>query len=1100
MKSVPTELADAIRSDYTLSAQPKLIALWNMNRFSKPTADNVPSEDTDSYDAEVFPIESIIEPLRPAKGIAKARIGEGVVSDYSLNAATRYYIGDVDDVYKYWTSPQPTNGSGDFPLHTDGQTVVRPFVLYDDGVAVNKIVMQSENYWGTAEVFTVYVKTTFGGAWTAVESNSDGALPNSGRLELWWNGTAWTRTPPADFIDPDLTNIYGIMFKVVSLTAGKDNDGSTTQWVVPTNSGYTTVNSSGNNAYFNLIELAAFRQADLTNRLISVEDTFDISEPSLLYPIGTLTSNEANISLSNYDEVGGVLVDGYFNRDNPDGVYYGLLEPNVEFRLSYVYDVDDVDYEVQQFVMYGDVWAGLITDTVTVELKDYSKFFDEIYPRAALYEDLTVPQIFQRVLDSVGYTNYIIDRRDTVVEHVIPVFWVTGEENIWEVLDDLAKGTQTGIYFDGFGNLQIKTRDAAFDETESPVWTLRGEDAAGVALADIISPEQDEASSVNHVTITYKATHWDSVGSNGVAALQKVWEPEGTVTLRATQLLQDLPGNGSRINISPQEIRYWPYSGLVQIQGEIIRYDGKVFAYYTGGTRNVVIVKSEDEYRKYNAKTASGLRHKNSFTGALVIPTVAGSPDDARGLWNSEQKAHGVEANGYSVRSVHYTSGAPVTDSTAKGFQQIKSQSKVRLSGGAKAGSNHVTLATRGAAVDTGYYMYGTRFNFVKQKGLQQFGGIVINNSNAVGKEDGYYIEVRPTSKFGAAERKVGNEVLVYSRKGNAMHLYDKGFATAIAEGLEYELDVGYQDGGAGSDIITVWLNGQMVVQTHASTNKNAWNGKFGMYVRGHSKIEYEYLYGMARPGEEQADDSTFFNLKEGGFTGGFWDREWVYKWRTKTRRVKKKTYKYKQRFNRMFFDEFGPYVHEVREFDVKFDPNPVQHSRLYMSNTWAVICTEYRSTPFGAHFVLANASRNNAVVNGDETLRFANEGAGNRVLTAIGRVLVMSEDATVVIKNDDAIRMRGKVEAELDSPWIQTEDMANNVGEWIKDHWGDGVDEFTVEIFGNPLIEITDVIAIEYPQKFMDSSTHRFFVTSAKTEFDMGVKTSLTLRRVHSA
>jgi hypothetical protein len=74
---------------------------------------------------------------------------------------------------------------------------------------------------------------------------------------------------------------------------------------------------------------------------------------------------------------------------------------------------------------------------------------------------------------------------------------------------------------------------------------------------------------------------------------------------------------------------------------------------------------------------------------------------------------------------------------------------------------------------------------------------------------------------------------------------------------------------------------------------------------------------------------------------------------------------------------------------------------------------------------------------------------------------------------------------------------MANIIAEWIKDHWGDGTEEYSVEVFGNPLIELGDVVAVDYARKFMTAATHKFFVTGTSTNFEQGVKTTLTLRRV---
>lgn len=190
--------------------------------------------------------------------------------------------------------------------------------------------------------------------------------------------------------------------------------------------------------------------------------------------------------------------------------------------------------------------------------------------------------------------------------------------------------------------------------------------------------------------------------------------------------------------------------------------------------------------------------------------------------------------------------------------------------------------------------------------------------------------------------------------------------------------------------------------------------------------------------------------------------------------------------------------MHEIREFDVVFDPAPVLHSRLYMTNDWSSVCTEYKANPFGAKFILANTNRVNAVVNGEDTVRYGStDRAVNMVLTALGRTVVIDDAETITIKDDAAIQKRGKIESEINSPWIQHKSMARDIGKWIRKHWSTGSDVVQATIFGNPLIEIGDVIDVSFARKNMSTTTHKYFVVGTSSTFKNGIETVLTLRRV---
>lgn len=1098
MKNIPA-LEDALSEDYAIRAVPEVIVDWNMNRYVGAVASNTPSEDTDGFDIEMFPIESIAEPLRPTKGINKARVGDATIGDDYLvggNATPngRFYIADEDDLYKYWTSPLPSNAS------TGALTNCAPQVIYGATTAVNKIVFTFENSWASPTTFSIQTTTAatpIEADWTEVANQTTvgTAWRGLGQIVLHWNGTAWVTTGRVDNADksPITTNIRGVRIVVTALGGGYQvtGDGST---LASTFGSYvagvfTTQNTTGRDAHFDLIEISARLEVDLSPYVIDIEDNFEMAESSDLYPIGTITSNQAGLSLSNiYTTPEGNTATGLFSAENLDSPYHNYIEENAEITLRYKYfDMDDVPLgTVQQFKMYTEMWSGQEEDTVNVDLTDHAKFFNEVVVRPAMWENLSVPEIVWRVLDSVGFVNYSIDRNpDSVTEHRIPVFYTDGEQNVWQILDDLAKASQTAIYFDAYGKLQVKTRDFAYSPDDAAVWNFTSVSDV-TQLSNIVSIVMNTEFAPNHYKVIYQKTNW-SAANFGIPAMQKVWEPEGTQVLRGNPLIRTLETTGNYLWLGADVARLWPYEGLVNIQGELIRYKGKQFVYYTGPTgsvRNVKDIESADEHRQRSNDTPQNYRHKNYYTGALRITE--------RGVWNSENKRHPVDAEGYSVR--HIVNGTRRTD--VAGFRHLKTQSKVEINTPKRFGDyGDILFVTRGAADDTPFYHYGTKFRFVKSPGkTSQAVGFVIHNDGTA-NEDGYYIEIVPSRMLSGKERKSRHELIMYARVGGVTkRIGGQGAAVAIGENIDYELDISYKN--VSSDHrVQVWINGKNVMnQTVTGSNRATPNGRFGFFARGKTRATFEYLYAVKREGEEPPDDFSFLDKVERGYTGNQWDREWVYQWRTRRRRVKKKWVKESYRWNQQFFDEFGPYVHELREYDVKFSPSPVLHSRLYNTNDWSAVCLEYKANPFGAKFIVANTARKNTVVHGDDTLSFAGTGQSvNQVLTVFGRALVVDEAQEEIVKNDEQIRRRGRIDAELSSTWIQSKSMAKDIAEWLSDNFSYGNENITVETFGNPLIEVGDVVNVNYPQKHIDGD---FFVVGIRNRFNSGVTTSLDLRR----
>jgi hypothetical protein len=578
-----------------------------------------------------------------------------------------------------------------------------------------------------------------------------------------------------------------------------------------------------------------------------------------------------------------------------------------------------------------------------------------------------------------------------------------------------------------------------------------------------------------------------------VHALEKVWEPEGdTVTVRSSPLRLSLDALGTTIVLEQSEARLWPFKSKVMINGEIIQYEGKRYTYLENGISKYVTLKSDSERYTYDRKTTLAARRKNHYTGALQITE--------RGVWNTDQRAHLVDVNGYTTTASYGVGGGVgVTRPGSPGLYLNKERSTVTINTpSGMSDYRDIFIAKRGTTNATAYNMYGTKVMFTgndsqttKRAGMAFF---LANNG------DGYYVEISPTSTV--TDRSNRNEVILYSVKNGKTLMLDTGVPIAVINDRFYEIDIFVK--GTTQHTIGVWVNGRKVCQaTTGTAERQIENAQLAMFARGKTAAEYEYLYAVNRSTREPVDDFGFYDLKYGAVRGGRWERELLYELNTRWTKIKKKKNKrIKKYFSEYFFDEFGPYVHEIREYDdVKFESGPVQYSYLFSTNNWYATTLEYRGSPFDASFIVANTGRQHAILKGEDNLLFGGAGAGvNQVFTVLGRTLEIKEESSVKRENKLSIRKNGPIESELSSDWIQSRAMALDIGQWMATHWSEGIDEQEAEIFGNPLIEIGDIVEVQYARKDMFKETHKYFVTKTSNSFENGVKTNLTLRRVRSA
>ncbi len=1028
MKSVSATLQNAIRQAYNIYCKPRLTAEWNLNRYAGATADNVAPEATFGYAPEMFPIESIMQPNRPTRGINKARIGQAYTSSYAESPpGARYYISTVDIPYKYWTSPSPTSGST-FPTYTqswadqfgliatgtDSLTIARPYVAYSKVMQSNKIVIKIENSWASPASYQVLTRSTVGGAWTSVATNP--AMDSLGQIVLYrQSGGTWSTTAPTAGTTAPLTSVAGVMLRVDSMNK--------------------------TSSFLDVIEISARREEDLTDRLIAADSDMNVGENSVIYPIGTMNGNTANISLSN--------IDGIFNNEGTS-TYAGICEPNVKFTLDYVYTINGTPYVVRDWTMFGGAWQGQLGDTISIECEDFFKYFQELTPAKSYYQNISASEAVWRLCDQVGFVDYDVDVDPSVSQIRIPHFWTDGEQTMSEVLDEIGRATQTAMYFDYNGRLKIKPRTMAYSSTAASVWTLKGaiDPAAPTELPDIVDMSQESEIGTNHVTVSYQATELKRNDYDD-PIFETVWEPDGAMALRATPLLNNLTSSDTIVRIAGDQAEIWPYKGYFQIQGEIFEYAGK--GYVANGVSRVVT--SQDEKERWDSETPAGSRYANHFNGNMYVTQ--------RGFWNSEAKAHSVDAAGYNTAG----SGS---------FSQVKAESCARLTS-----TTDYFLATRGNPGDTTWRAYGCRVRFNPTGRTTQRAGIAVNMSSG---NDGYFIDLQ-VSKY--IDRATQNELRVHDRgtTNYATH------GIAVVENRFYDIDVYVSP----SNFIIAYINGVKVVEVQGNKTQT---GKFGLVTIGSTDASFEYLYAVNRTDRELPDMGTFYDRVRRAYSSTQLDREWIFDWRATSRRERRLTGRAKERWNKMYIDEFGPYLHELRSYDVKFEPSPVMTSKPFLTNDNAAII-EYTGDSFGAQFVITNASRRNAITNGEDALTVDGSGnAVNQIFQILGWVVNQSETETVIAKNDNAISARGKIESDISSQWIQTKDSAQAVADWIKGHWGTGLDTYTATIFGNSLLELTDVVSVYYPDMNMAPATHKFFVTGISQNFDAGLETTVTLRR----
>lgn len=1065
MQTTTPQVTQLLEQGLAVKVQPLLIAEWNQNRYATiQSVDNNPSEQTISSDIELFPVSSIVEPLRPSKkGIAKARADAlGFIGfEYDGVQPARFYAPDVEDPYKYWSSPEPSRFFAEVNIF---DTPVSPRVVYQNLAWCNKIHVLFETSAAAPQSWSVSV-TTDGTNWTQVWTSSGPDIDYDGiTLYRQANGT-WTETVYRD----NPVQLKGLRIDVNTLNFEQ--------------------------RYLDLIEMSLRLERDLTSTLISSNSNFTMSSTSFVTPLGQASSNTANLELSN--------TDGLYNNTNPDSMYKGLIDKNVKFTYSVGYDTTPVGGSgytyIREYTMFSDGWNGQGTEVAQVSLKDASKFLQEMKPPKMFFENMTIGKIVWRLCDVMGFNDYVYDRTDDDKDTIIPYFWTDGEKTVWEIFSHLAMTVQAAIYFDEFGQLQIQTRDVAYNLGKPIAWQLDGV-KVGLKQPDIIELSQEYDYEANDVTVRYNKTSISEMVGR-VPKMDVVWQPEDTLVLRSSQLRESMNSSQTFVRMTASEAASWPYQGIINIEGELMRYDGKGYWYYNlSGVSTFALVKSADQKKNIDEKlTKPELLFKSGFSGFL------GNVE--RGVWNTVPASHSNIVTGYTNQvsnrgSLPYVWNGGAVHNSTESTRSLKANKTFR--------SDSFYVSKRQFFPDKDVWYFGTRLRFRGSGYTSGMAGIAFN----LGTDNrGYYVELGRTDRL-IGGRKYQHEINFYARRNTGIvKRYGpdggKGVPFAVSPNTWYDIDVSlrkadgsFNPASTSADIISIAVNGRVVMTvTVPSGEREPYTRNCGMFVRADTHADFEYFYANASTEDLKIDSGNLFDRIRGEFTSSQPDRTWTWYWGDIRGKIVKPIYSpIFTRYNSRGFDEFGPLCQEVREFEVKFEKAPAVHSNIYFSNTSQIVCPEYRADPFGARFVLTNVYRENAILNGEDTLTFGPDNPVEQRLMIYGRTVNKEDEKTVNVKNENGIRRRGTVETEIQSEWLQSEQSAKDLADWIDHHWSQGADEVEAEIYGNPLLQIGDLVSVNYPQKDFDPVSHRYFIVGQVREYNGGYGTTrLTLRRFKS-
>lgn len=401
--------------------------------------------------------------------------------------------------------------------------------------------------------------------------------------------------------------------------------------------------------------------------------------------------------------------------------------------------------------------------------------------------------------------------------------------------------------------------------------------------------------------------------------------------------------------------------------------------------------------------------------------------------------------------------------------------------------SNSHSVALKDTNINTSYdyFSFGTSIFFSSNlNNVQGSGGIglFVDNNGMTG----YFVLVKTTANLAnTADREVHIYKLVDGQKVrlNDSQSGTNGQAlTGILGGISYKIDINVIT-TATTRVIDVYVNNFKISATDKNVSGSTKpselilpkTSKVAMFANtGQANFDYIYATPLTKTQFEKGLVQNIYTGKYGVKTLDF-----LYGDKILEDRVVAPD-------QIPFLEEFGTVAREIKRIKIKYQDRP--GDPLFTStgiNKFAAVLGQ-RLSSFGAEIYVINNS--GTFIPLDDSNLYSFSVIGNYIVTS-GQHEYVSNTLSETTIPEPVI---------FESAWIQSESDAKNLTDWIQDQWSEQQQVVNLEIFGNPLISIGDVISINYPKNDLDG-TEKFIVTTVSNSFEGGLQTSITARSIFS-
>lgn len=1072
MKNFP-DVKSEIETNRIIEVGTDVYAEWNINKYVDSAEivvnDSIPPSNDDAATDSLmisrrFPIKSVVSSGR-------GNLSGYVIDGTSYKTVPRYltqtarseaewkndttWLWYGQSEYEYWVSSLQADNSGTLPFNTG-----RIVYTWTEKRPCNKILMQFQKHHAFPGNWKIYLDLSGEGNWTLISTNP--VVPTSGIFSIYrqtlladnlpgtWSATKnlWTE----EF--QNHCSIYGIKIEIDTVDIPRGRPG--------------------------IIELSPRFEAKMTDYTISWDATEEAGDQDSISPIGTPSSNTGSVKFSNSSDI--------FNEANEDSILYGMLDENVEIRGAVTINTD----EVPTFNMISDAWNVEGFDQASVPLVDKSKVLQGFRCNDFLASKVSVGSALHMLFASLGLPQF--DLIETVSKETPSMerFFTRKEQTVWEAIQEICRGLQLTATFDSSGKLKIFSREASFKKNAAADYRFTSEETTD-RVGDLFSASRDENARFNKVIVRYSPINDMSLSGSRD---QQFWRGPEEWAIGAAQIVRTINAGDNFFMIDPNKSEGLPrYSGkfVIEDYNRTYEFEGKLYHCKNSTTDRYVNVRKESDY-------SLAIERNNGeaprFTGKVFLK------------------------DGQTFERTFYSKGFGFREDWSIMEYQDESIDGIKLKDGAKhspvdsaikvstsyQGKKRLCIFKNQKTWDK-YDRVGMKFK-VKDRASRT--GIVVWPQGKDGAS-GYYFVVDPMTqneisrqiKAGDEERDIVSapapEIHGFIINGNGKKItldFDNSRDYKTIPPLRVDrwsyIEVAIYRISSGFEF-DVYIDGEYCKTFRDDSLVLNRNEHAGMVFMGVGTALIDKFYVVKYPDSavlERGKDSEKNSGKIVRRKDLWEDRkssggDESFKKYLKALNKRKKTKLTMFTFNGRYYGIAREKI--VEKIRYEEGVNSVD-SDLYVSNNSVKVLDIEHST-FGSEITLLNESEKTQILSGETETRTVNARRGQAVWLS-GKGFYIGETREVEEKDENSIDKIGLMPIEFESRWIQDYDSARDLVKWVRDGFGKNSEMYTLEVFGNPLIEVGDVVEVVWPEKGLEAGP-KWAVASVATTWSGGLEAS---------